>query len=366
MIEVEERARAIEQLRGSEERFRELAENIQDVFFVAGPDLVHTSYISPGYERIWGRPVEHMLHREDSWLETVHAADRERVQLEMRRILEAFPREGQLEFRILRPDGSVRWVLTRIFPVLDTQGAVVRTVGATTDITAGKLAELRIMRLNRTHSVLSGINSLIVRATDRDALLQDACQLAVEKGGFRVAWCSLLEADSRKLRPLAFAGDADELASSMRVVIDERTAQLSLVAAAMLSGKPMYCNDLSREDARSLYREQFLAKGYRSMVALPLIVDGQPTGCFGLLADTPDYFDDEEIRLLVELAEDISFALDHIGKSERLSYLARFDPLTGLANRRAFEERLAQYVDMAAHTQARFAVVVADPSASRR
>jgi diguanylate cyclase (GGDEF)-like protein/PAS domain S-box-containing protein len=361
MIEMEQRVIAIEKLRSSEERFRELAENIQDVFFVAGPDMVHTSYISPAYERVWGRPVEHILHRAGSWLETVHPADRERVQLEMGKVLQSFPEPGQVEFRIQRPDGAVRWVLTRIFPVRDSTGTVVRTVGATTDITASKTAELRIVRLNRTHSVLSGINSLIVRATDRDALLRDACHLAVGHGGFRAAWCGLLEGDSRELRATAYAGYASDLAASTRLTIDAATAEVSLVAEAMMSGKPAHCNDLTRADSRSLHREQFLAQGFRAMVALPLIVDGKSMGCFGLLADTPDYFDDEEMRLLKELADDISFALDHIGKSERLTYLARFDPLTGLANRRAFGERLGQYVGMAAHTRSSFAVVVVDP-----
>jgi diguanylate cyclase (GGDEF)-like protein/PAS domain S-box-containing protein len=361
MVEIEERGRAAEQLRASEERFRELAENIQDVFFVSGPDLAETSYVSPGYERVWGKPLTSVLGRKHGWLDTVHPADQERVQLEVQRVLDAFPEKGQFEFRIVRPDGEPRWVQTRIFPVLDGEGNVVRAVGVTKDITGRKLAELRVVRLNRMHAVLSGINSLIVRATDRDTLLRDACRLAVEKGGFRVAWCGLLDSASRELRPTAFAGDADDMAGSVSIDIDAHTAGRSLVADAVRSGQPRYCNDLARDDAPSLYREEFLARGYRSLVALPLMVDGQAAGCLAMLADTTDCFDEEEMRLLVELAEDISFALDHIGKAERLDYLARFDALTGLANRRVFEERLGQYVGMAAHTRARFAVVIADP-----
>jgi diguanylate cyclase (GGDEF)-like protein/PAS domain S-box-containing protein len=361
MVEIDERSRTTEQLRASEERFRELAENIHDVFFVSGPDMSQTSYVSPGYERIWGRPVSHMLESTDSWLETLHPADRERVQAELARVMARFPSEGQLEFRILRPDATVRWVLTRIFPVLDDHGSVVRTVGVTKDITERKLAELRVMRLNRTHSVLSGINSLIVRATDRDALLRNACQLAVEKGGFRIAWCGLLNRETSELTATASAGDRSDPASLLPVRVDEQNARRSLVIDAVLSAEPRVCNDLAHADARTLYRENFLQRGYRSMVALPLVVAGQTSGCLVLLADSADYFDDEEMRLLVELSEDIAFALDHIGKSERLDYLASFDPLTGLANRQAFEQKVAQYAGMALHTLGRFAVVVADP-----
>ena len=360
MIEVEERGRAAAQLRASEELFRQLAENIQDVFFVASPDLTQISYVSPGFERIWGRPLNWWLQTPENRLEAVHPGDRERVAGKLREIVLLFPANGAVEFRILHPDGSTRWLLTRIFPILDDSG-VVRVVGVTTDTTERKSAEIRIIRLNRTYAVLSGINSLIVRATDRDALLRDACRLAVEQGGFRVAWCGLRDEAASILRPSAFAGDADDLAASVVFNLDEETARVSLVVEAMRCQIPQLCNDLSREDAKSIYRLEFVARGYRSMVALPLVVAGKALGCFVLLTDTSGYFDDEEMLLLAELAQDISFALDHIGKVERLSYLASFDPLTGLPNRASFEECIGQYLSMATHTQASFAVVISDP-----
>jgi diguanylate cyclase (GGDEF)-like protein len=134
-----------------------------------------------------------------------------------------------------------------------------------------------------------------------------------------------------------------------------------MVADGMLSRSPRICNELSAPDVPVIYRHEYLQRGCRSMVALPLVVGGEPAGCFTLLADVPDYFDEDEMRLLVELADDISFALDHIGKVERLNYLASFDPLTGLANRQEFARRVAQYVEVASHTETHFAVVLADP-----
>lgn len=361
VLEIQERGRTTEQLRASEERFRELAEKIQDGFFVATPDLVRLAYVSPGFEAIWGRVPGTVLGDDNAWIATVHAGDRERVIAELQAIVRSFPAQGRMEFRIERPDASVRWVLTRIFPIVDGEQAVVRVVGVTSDITERKLAELRVMRLNRTHSVLSGINSLIVRATDRTGLLWDSCRLAVAEGGFRGAWCGLIDAGSSELRPAAYAGDAHDLAQHVRIRLDDPAAREGLVADAVLSRQIRYCNDLLADAARPPYREQLLAWGYRSLVALPLVVAGNATGCMVLLTDSPEHFDTEELRLLAELADDISFALDHIGKSERLAYLAAFDPLTGLPNRRGFEQRLAQYVEVSAHTQASFAVVVADP-----
>jgi diguanylate cyclase (GGDEF)-like protein/PAS domain S-box-containing protein len=360
MVEVEERERASAQLRASEELFRQLAENIQDVFFVSSPDLTKLFYISPGFERIWGRPPEAAFLADGRWLDSVYGDDREWVAKRMSDIVQAFPAHGQVEFRILHSDASIRWVETRIFPILD-DGGVSRVVGVTTDITERKVAEIRIGRLNRTYSVLSGTNSLIVRATDRDRLLKDACRLAVEEGGFRVAWCGVIDEATNTLRATAFAGDANDLAPTVSLQIDEEAAQVSMVVEAVRTRLPQVCNDLTSDDARSLYRREFVARGYRSMVALPLVVAGKVMGCLVLLTEAADYFDDEEMRLLVELAEDISFALDHIGKAERLRYLATFDPLTGLANRSAFAERIGQYLGMALHTRGRFLVAIADP-----
>jgi diguanylate cyclase (GGDEF)-like protein/PAS domain S-box-containing protein len=359
MVEMEERSRTTQQLQVSEERFRELAENIHDVFFVSDPAMSRTSYVSPGYERVWGRPVESVLHREGSWIDTVHPDDRERIGQELQQVVLAFPAEGNLEFRIVRPDDSVRWVCTRVYPILD-DGQMVRTVGVTQDITERKLAELRVIRLNRTLSVLSGINSLIVRASDQQKLLKDACRLAVAEGEFRLAWCGLLQ-DGNELHSVATAGIGEDIAASVIISLDGPESTPSFVADAMRSAQPRFCNDLTTDDARSIHRDLLVERGHLSAIALPLMIGSRIGGCFVLFAGSVGYFDEEEIRLLSELSDDISFALDHIGKAERLAWLAAYDPVTGLANRGAFEERVVQYVSMASHARTEFAVVVADP-----
>ena len=111
----------------------------------------------------------------------------------------------------------------------------------------------------------------------------------------------------------------------------------------------------------SLYQTETMARGLRSVVALPLTMHGEAVGCIVLAADERETFDEAEMRLLVELAGDISFALDYLEKAERLSYLAYYDSLTGLANRALFLERLAQEVSAAKRGGDKFAVVVRDP-----
>lgn len=123
----------------SDERFRQLAENIQEVFWLASPDKSELLYISPNFETIWGRFRQELRARPSIWIEAVHPADRPGVEAaELRRAT------GDIEaqYRVIRPDGGVRWVVDRAFPIRDASGRVCRVAGVARDITDLKLAEL--------------------------------------------------------------------------------------------------------------------------------------------------------------------------------------------------------------------------------
>jgi len=350
------------EVQASAQRFRELAENIQDAFFVVAGDLSRTLYMSPAYAQIWGRPWSHASGV--PWADSVHAQDAERVWLEMAPDPRGGSRGREVEFRIVRPDGEIRWASVRTFPVIEAAAkadrVVERVVGVATDITERKQAEAQIEHLNRVHGVLSGINSLIVRATDRSELLWESCRLAVEHGRFRVAWCSWLDPESRQITPVAWAGDGPDLAQTMTCRLEAAGQGESLIAAAMRLQQPVICDDLQSDSQLVPCATQMAERGYRAIAALPLVIDAESAGCLVLVVDERGIFNTQEMRLLSELSGDIAFALDHIKKAERLNYLAYYDALTGLANRTFFYERLAQYVSAAARGQRKFALVIAD------
>ncbi|HEX4647883.1 MAG TPA: response regulator, partial [Steroidobacteraceae bacterium] len=163
VAEMEERERTTAQLRASEERFRQLAENIEDVFFVQNADRSRTLYVSPAYERIWGQSASELQHGPHVWLARIHPDDRERTRLADQAITAALPQPGALQFRIVRPDGVLRWIMTRIFPIQGEGGEVRGVVGVATDWTNRKVAEDDVLKLNRVYAMLSSINALIVR-----------------------------------------------------------------------------------------------------------------------------------------------------------------------------------------------------------
>ncbi|MBS0419325.1 MAG: EAL domain-containing protein [Proteobacteria bacterium] len=361
-VQVDERARAAAELKVSEERFRELAENIQDAFFVVAGDLSCTLYMSPAYAHIWGRPWTDGSAAPLPWTDSIHAQDLERLRAEVQQDPRGLSEQRELEFRIVRPDGEVRWICARTFPIAaDNSGRIGRVVGVATDITQRKQSEAQIEHLNRVHAMLSGINSLIVRVADRTELFWEACRLAVEYGRFRMAWCSWLDPETSQVTPVAWAGDAPDLAQAMACKLGAvGEAQESLISASMRLQQPVICDDLLSDSKLVPPARQMLERGHRAIVALPLVIEAESVGCLVLVMDESGFFNAAEMRLLSELCGDISFALDHIKKAERLNYLAYYDSLTGLANRTFFYERLAQYVSAAARGQRKFALVIAD------
>ncbi len=214
------------------------------------------------------------------------------------------------------------------------------------DITARKQAENRIRRLNRVYAVLSGINALIVRAADRDALFREACRIAVEDGGFRMAWIGLVDQAAMELVPVTAAGtttDAATLVNQRFSLAEETPRGNALSATAIRDRVPAFTNDVPN-DPRVVFKAEHVQRGSRSMAILPLLVSGDTVGVLALYAEEAGFFDEEELQLLTELAGDIGFAIDHLAKGARLNYLAYYDPLTGLANRSLFLERVAQHL----------------------
>ena len=151
----------------SDERFRQLAENITEVFWMTDPDKNRMIYISPGYEQVWGRSSKVLDENPRAWLDAIHADDRDRI-------LHALPKQAAgtyaEEYRITRPDGAVRWIRDRAFPVRDESGKVIRVAGIAADITVEKLTALRVARQSRALQKLA--RDPVLHSGDLEAALR--------------------------------------------------------------------------------------------------------------------------------------------------------------------------------------------------
>jgi PAS domain S-box-containing protein len=142
--DIEDRKLAEEALRESETRFRQMAENISAVFWLTNPDETLLHYISPAYGKIWGRSLESIYENPHSWMDSVHPDDREGLIKDERARSMGVRRDRT--YRIVRPDGSVRWIRGRAFPVFDKSRNLIRVAGISEDVTERKLAEEELKR----------------------------------------------------------------------------------------------------------------------------------------------------------------------------------------------------------------------------
>jgi diguanylate cyclase (GGDEF)-like protein/PAS domain S-box-containing protein len=246
----------------------------------------------------------------------------------------------------LGSDGSERHISVSGDPVFDASGAFKGYRGVGTDITERRSTEAKIIRLNRVYAVLSGINSLIVRVRDRNELFKEACRIAVEHGLFRMAWIGLVDKREGMLTPVASAGSTSDhlaLINQRFSLREDAPYGNTLGARAINEKKVIFSNDVQNDPAVA-FKEEHAKRGSRSMAILPLLVSGDAVGVIALYAAETGFFDEQEVKLLTELAGDVAFAIDHLDKQARLDYLAYYDSLTGLANRSLFLERVAQYM----------------------
>jgi two-component system, cell cycle sensor histidine kinase and response regulator CckA len=153
--EAQQRIRRLEAeqaLRESEERFRQLAENItESVFWMSDPTALEMLYVSPAYERIWGRTCASLYANFMEWIEAIHPEDRQQVQTNF--FEHSLLGNYDEEYRIMRPDGSIRWIRDRGFPIQDRMGIPYRVVGIAEDITDRKLTEAVLRRTERLESL---------------------------------------------------------------------------------------------------------------------------------------------------------------------------------------------------------------------
>jgi diguanylate cyclase (GGDEF)-like protein len=218
-----------------------------------------------------------------------------------------------------------------------------RTAALTAEVAERRRAEENVERLNRVYTVLSKINALVVRFEDRQDLFKQACRIAVEDGQFGMAWIGVPDQETLEVSTVAFAGmDVSELRSAA-----PPSSPIGLVQTdrAIREKRLVFCNNIALEPSfGDEEKRAALRLGVSSMAVLPFIVGEVVVGNLTLFAKESDFFNNKELLLLTELAGDISFALDHIEKEERLNYLAYYDITTGLPNRVLFHDRLSQYL----------------------
>ena len=144
--EISDRTQTEDQLRKTMQQLRQLAENITDAFWIRDLEETRMVYVSPAYEKIWGRSCKELYQSPHAWLEAIHPEDREAVTAAM--LTKQATGEYNQEYRIVRPDGALRWIRDRAFPIRDHSGKVIRIVGIAEDATDRHRLEREILEIS--------------------------------------------------------------------------------------------------------------------------------------------------------------------------------------------------------------------------
>ncbi len=222
------------------------------------------------------------------------------------------PDDYAFDFRVIAPDGALRWLWAKgQVTERDAQGRGIVVRGVLLDITRRKTTEARLQRMSQLYAALSQCNQAIVRCASEQELFPQICRDAVQFGGLKMAWIGMIDADTGLVQPVAsFGTGVDYLESiEIRLSADSPTGR-GPTGICLRDGRPYWCQDYQQDPVTAPWHERGARYGWRSMAALPLLRKGQTVGAFVVYSDVPDAFDEAAQKLLVEMAMDISFAMD--------------------------------------------------------
>jgi len=220
-------------------------------------------------------------------------------------------------------------------------------------------SQRRLERLSSLREVSSDINSAIVRIRERGEFLREAARLAVMHGQFSMVAISLFDEATGRLAPVARA-EEQALYARETPPFPTQSAAYEIARLALARRELVLCNDIEAEGSMESWKSEVLGRGHRAAVALPLSVKESVLGVVEFYAPRPDFFNEDEVRLLRGLAADLSFALQYIDNEERINYLAYYDNLTGLPNRVLFCDRVHQLIHAAQGARRRAGMIVLD------
>ncbi len=311
--EAASRREAEEALRASELQFRELAENVKQVFWMCTADGTELLYLSPAYEAVWGR-LPSPGGKDTNWIETMHPDDRARVTTNF--AARAASGQFEEEYRVLRPDGAPCWVHDRAFPIYDDTGRVYRIAGIVTDITARKQQEAIAALRARQQQAVAELGASALRGGEIKTLLEEATRIAKDVLGADFG-CVLEHLTDRGRFVVR---TADGIPDHQRPTCDIPDGQASGSGYVLLTGGPMICEDMETETRYQVSR-WLRDAGMRS--AVTVLIGGDSTqlptfGTFGVYCRHRRTFSADDVFFLQGMANVLAAAVSRRRGEEAL------------------------------------------------
>ena len=311
LVDISERKKAELSLRESEERFRQVVENIEEVFWMTDLEKNRMLFISSGYEKIWRETRESLYSSPRRWIEAIHPEDRERVLRDA--LLKQTSGDYDEEYRIIRSDGTLRWIHDRAFPVRNADGTVDRIAGIAEDITERKEAEEALRLRSSQQGALADLGRRALEHRDLGQLLDYAVALIPRILGIEFCCVFELLPGSEALLLRAGAGWREGLVT--RETVSARSD--SQEGFTLLSGAPVIIEDLRTE---TRFRPPALMRDHGVVSGMNVIIRarGKPYGVLSAHTSERREFSDVDVNFLRSAANVLAAAIESRRLEEEL------------------------------------------------
>ncbi|MEN6483325.1 MAG: GAF domain-containing protein [Syntrophobacteraceae bacterium] len=312
--EVEERKRIGDELRESRNFVQSIVDTTPDLVYIYDLAEQRNIYASEQGARFLGYTAEALLQTGgDFFSALVHSEDSGRTAEHLKRLSEAMDDEIVLEnsYRMRHADGTWRWLLSRdtVFR-RDAGDRPQQILGTAIDVTHQKLAEDSLRRANRALKTLNACNGALVHETNEADLLHRVCGVFVEVGGYRMAWVGFAETGPEKrVRPAARAGHEAGYLQTADIRWDDSKRGRGPTGIAVRTGQTFVARDLATHPGYDPWRKAALQRGFASSIALPMKNRSRVIGALTIYSAEPEAFDEEEVRLLGNLADNLSYGI---------------------------------------------------------
>jgi signal transduction histidine kinase len=179
------------------------------------------------------------------------------------------------------------------------------------------LAEMQAEGMGRLYRLLSRVNETIVRAQEPEGLFRQACRIMMEEGDFLFCWIGRVDWAAKEVRAAAQYDPVNDYPQNITISLEDVPEGRGPTGMAVREGRWDVCLDIASDPRMAPWREQALARGFRSSAAFPLFVDGKVEGVLTLYSGQIGFFDRKEVELLTSLAQDLSFAMESMEREAR-------------------------------------------------
>lgn len=306
-----------EQYSSNQSHLKTLIHTIPDLVWLKDLNGVYLS-CNPMFERLYGAQEQDILGKTD-----YDFVDSETADFFRKHDLNAMQQDRSTENEewLTFADDGYKGVFSTIkTPMRDDAGKVIGVLGVARDITVRKQTQVKLERLTKLYAALSDTNEAIVRSDNEQALFDSICKIAVLVGDFKLAWIGLIEQSSRIMKPVAFSGSNADYLQGLEISTDE-TSILGQGPSGIAAREnhPYWCQDFQHDPHTQKWHVRGKKFGWKSSASLPIHCQGKVVGTLNLYSDALHAFDKPAKNLLLEMCNNISFALGGFAhKKEKL------------------------------------------------